>query len=225
MRTDMINGAIFDMDVVLIDSMPIWHNAGALFLEANGKKPRSDLQKILFDKSMMAGAEYMRDAYDLPMTMEKVMQGVIDVVYKHYKESIPAKANVENFLRKLKEKDIAIALATSSDRKLLEAGLSRLHLLSYFDTTVTCLEAGVGKIEPDVYLEAMKRIGTTLENTWVFEDAYHALHTAKKAGFHTVALYDASNDEHQELLKKEADIYLKDLTDFDTFYQFATRES
>ena len=145
MRTDMINGAIFDMDGVLIDSMPIWHNAGALFLEANGKKPRSDLQKILFDKSMMAGAEYMRDAYDLPMTMEEVMQGVIDVVYKHYKESIPAKANVENFLRKLKEKDIAIALATSSDRKLLEAGLSRLHLLSYFDTTVTCLEAGVGK--------------------------------------------------------------------------------
>ena len=37
---------------------------------------------------MMAGAEYMRDAYDLPMTMEEVMQGVIDVVYKHYKESI-----------------------------------------------------------------------------------------------------------------------------------------
>ena len=95
----MINGAIFDMDGVLIDSMPIWHNAGALFLEANGKKPRSDLQKILFDKSMMAGAEYMRDAYDLPMTMEEVMQGVIDVVYKNYKESIPANANVENFLR------------------------------------------------------------------------------------------------------------------------------
>ena len=67
-----------------------------------------------------------------------------------------------------------------------------MHLLSYFDTTVTCLEAGVGKIEPDVYLEAMKRIGTTLENTWVFEDAYHALHTAKKAGFHTVAL-DVAN--------------------------------
>ena len=75
----MINGAIFDMDGVLIDSMPIWHNAGALFLEANGKKPRSDLQKILFDKSMMAGEEYMRDAYDLPMTMEEVRQGVIDV--------------------------------------------------------------------------------------------------------------------------------------------------
>ena len=74
----------------------------------------------------------MRDAYDLPMTMEEVMQGVIDVVYKHYKESIPAKANVENFLRKLKEKDIAIALATSSDRKLLEAGLSRLHFTAGF---------------------------------------------------------------------------------------------
>lgn len=217
----MIKGAIFDMDGVLVDSMPIWHNAGALFLESKGKEPRADLQKILFDKSMMAGAEYMREAYELPMTMEEVMQGVIDIVYKHYQTDIPSKNKVEEFLQKLKEKGVVLALATSSDRKLLEAGLSRLGLLSYFDTTITCLEAGVGKVEPDVYLQAMQRLGTTLEDTWVFEDALHALLTAKKAGFHTVGLYDAASEENQEALRSEADLYMTDLSDFDMFYQFA----
>lgn len=217
----MIKGAIFDMDGVLVDSMPIWHNAGALFLESQGKEPRADLQQILFDKSMMAGAEYMREAYDLPMTMEEVMQGVIDVVYKHYQTSIPAKDKVEKFLKNLKGKGIALALATSSDRKLLEAGLSRLGLLKYFDTTITCLEAGVGKVEPDVYIQAMERLGTTLSDTWVFEDALHALMTAKRAGFKTVALYDAASEENQDDLRREADLYMKDLTDFDLFYQFA----
>ena len=40
------------------------------------------------------------------------------------------------------------------------------------------------------------------------EDALHAIETAKKAGFSTVAVYDKANKE-QEKIRETADIYLK----------------
>ena len=56
-------------------------------------------------------------------------------------------------------------------------------------------------------------MGTDPEETWVFEDVLHAVKTAKKAGFHTVAVYDSASDKDQDKLKETAELYLHDLTE------------
>ena len=43
----MIKGAIFDIDGTLLDSMPVWENAGARYLATLGIKARSDLKERL----------------------------------------------------------------------------------------------------------------------------------------------------------------------------------
>lgn len=53
----------------------------------------------------------------------------------------------------------------------------------------------------------------------MFEDAYHALRTAKKAGFKTVAVYDRSNDKNLAHIWNMADIYLPEFADFDLFWK------
>ena len=55
-----IRGAIFDVDGTLLDSMKIWDQAGARYLESLGKEPEQGLNKILFSLSLADGAAYLK---------------------------------------------------------------------------------------------------------------------------------------------------------------------
>ena len=44
-----------------------------------------------------------------------------------------------------------------------------------------------------------------------------------KAGFKTVGVYDRFSELKQEEIRKHSDIYLEDLTDFQTFWEYASR--
>lgn len=217
----MIQGTIFDMDGVLIDSMPVWEQAGGWYLESQGRKPQEGLKEILFTKSMQESAEYMKEMYDIPKTTDEIVEGVIQIIRHQYEAEIPAKKGVLGFLEGLKSAGIKIVVATSSDRVLAEAGLKRLGILDYVEAIFTCKEAGAGKEYPDVYLRAWESMGTEREATWVFEDVLHGIRTAKKAGFSTVGVYDASSEANQERIREEATVFLEDLTDFDKFYALA----
>ncbi|MCI8551865.1 MAG: hypothetical protein HFF56_02550, partial [Lawsonibacter sp.] len=65
-----------------------------------------------------------------------------------------------------------------------------------------------GKNKPDVYLEAARRLGSTPDNTIVFEDILVAAATAKKAGFTLGVVYDENSAAEQEQLKALADRYI-----------------
>ena len=57
----------------------------------------------------------------------------------------------------------------------------------------------------------------------VFEDAYHAIQTAKKAGFSVVAVYDKSSDNNLKKIWEAADIYLPEFADFEIFWRRVSR--
>ena len=76
----------------------------------------------------------------------------------------------------------------------------------YISALVTCSEVGVDKHVPAVYEKALVLLGTSKEETWVFEDSCVAPTTAHKDGFHTVGVYDAYNFG-QDTIRSLADIY------------------
>ena len=75
----------------------------------------------------------------------------------------------------------------------------------------TSSEVSVGKSNPLIYQEAAKFLGTELEETYVFEDVLYAIETAKKAGFHTVGIYDQYSARDTEKIKQEAEFYLESM--------------
>lgn len=217
----MIKGVIFDVDGVLLNSMPIWENLGELYLRSLGVEAEKDLGEILFTMSLEEGADYLISQYGLNKTPEEIVEGLNREVRDFYAERVPLKEGVREFLYELNEKKIPMVIATSGDRKNTEAALRRLKVLNYFQGIFTCSEIGSGKNQPDIYLAAALQLDTEPAETWVFEDAYHAIRTAKSVGFKTAAVYGKANDKDLAQIWNTADIYLPEFTDFNIFWKRA----
>ena len=74
---------------------------------------------------------------------------------------------------------------------------------------VPCAEAGVGKQQPDIYEQTLALSGCTKEDTVIFEDALHAIRTAKGAGFRLAAIHDPALTESHAEIRRLADWYVE----------------
>ena len=64
------------------------------------------------------------------------------------------------------------------------------------------------KSQPEIYKEAAKRIGVSVEEAMFFDDNIGALQTAKAAGMHTVGVYDPTGEDFMQQMKETADLYI-----------------
>ena len=218
-----IKCAIFDFDGTLFDSMFIWDTAGEVYLRSIDKEPEDDLQKILKPMSLLQSAEYIREKYHIPLSVEEIMDGVNRTVEGFYFHTVEPKPGVIDFLEELYRRNIKMCIATATDRYQVEAALQRCGMSHFFSEIFTCTEVGSGKDRPDIFRKAMEHLQTDRSTTAVVEDAYHAIHTAKQDGFLVIGVYDSHESRQQELLSL-ADVFLSDYFDLTSFWKFASAE-
>jgi len=217
----MLKGLIFDFDGTLFDSMFIWDTAGEVYLRSIGKEPETGLQKVLKPMSLLQSAQYIREKYDIPLSVEDIMDGVNRTVEGYYLHTVETKPGVIDFLEELHHRNIKMCIATATDRYQVEAALQRCKMRHFFSEIFTCTEVGSGKDRPDIFRKAMEHLQTDRTNTAVVEDAYHAAHTAKQDGFLVVGVYDSHESRQQELLQL-ADVFLPDYLHLKNFWKFAS---
>ena len=186
-------GAIFDVDGTLLDSMPVWHNIGEIYLESLGITCEKGLGDKIYAMSLEQGASYLRKEYHLEKSESEIIHEVLKIVDDFYRLEAPLKPGVRRVLDWFRNHGIPMAVATSGNRALALAALERTGAAEYFQTVLTCSEIGVGKDEPEIYLQASQALGCKPEETLVFEDAFHAACTACEAGFPVIGVYDESN--------------------------------
>ena len=219
----MLKGLIFDFDGTLFDSMFIWDTAGEVYLRSIGKEPKTDLQKVLKSMSLLQSAQYIREKYDIPLSVEDIMDGVNRTVEGFYFHTVEPKPGVIDFLEELRRRNIRMCIATATDRYQVEAALQRCGMRHFFSEIFTCTEVGNGKDRPDIFRKAMEHLQTDRNTTAVVEDAYHAVHTAKEDGFLVVGVYDSHESRQQELVRL-ADVFLPDYFNLIKFWKFASAE-
>lgn len=208
-----INAIIFDIDGVLLDSLFIWKELGRRFIVKHGYTPVPDMDEILFSMSMEQGAAWLKDTFSLENSEEEIIQELETRIQTFYFEEVKAKPGAEALLQRINKLGIPVVAATSSPRKHVRKALERNHLLPYLKEIYTTSEIGESKYSPKIYLTAAEALGTEPFGTLVVEDSLYALQTAGKAGFLTAGIYDALGEPDQEQLKKDAQIYCRNLTE------------
>ena len=205
----MIKGAIFDIDGVLLDTMPIWNTLGSGYLRSCGIEPPGDIDKILFSMSMEQGAQYLHDNFLGGKSAEDINEETKKYLEDFYVNRAEAKCGVRELLQLIADKGIPMTAATSSPRHHVTAALERNGLLRYISKTFTTGEMNTSKSEPLIYHAAAEFLGTVPGETLVFEDSLYALRTAARAGFVTVGVAD-SGEPNQTALEAEADVFVRD---------------
>ena len=210
-----LQSAIFDMDGTLLDSMHIWDDLGARMLRARGIEPEADLHEKLKVLTPLEGARYCEETYGLPESVEEINGIFHSMVADFYAHEVQPKPGVQKFLSLLKMEGVWMYVATNTDRPLVELALKHAGLDGFFRGILTCAEAGAGKKEsPEIYERCLRRLRSTKKDTVVFEDALHAIRTAKAAGFRVAGVYDPAFEADQTEIQQLSDYYIRSFEEF-----------
>ena len=155
-------------------------------------------------------AEYFLKRYpNLPLTQQQMLDGMDEMVTSRYETIARPKDGVIDFLEGLRARGIKMAIATLTARRHAEKALIDRDMMKYFEFMLTIEDVGVPKYEPDIYLEAAKRLGLTAGECMVFEDAPYAGVTAKKAGFALCGMTEPAYAEGEDMLRQVSDVFVE----------------
>lgn len=207
-----INGALFDLDGTLTDSMYIWNEAPRALVRRFGGTPPEDLAEQLKEMGRLEASEYMIKTFRLPCKPRQIMDGVNELVTEAYRERVPAKPGAAALLDRLGQLGVPCGIVTASEAFQARDAMVRLGLWKHFLFAFSALQYG-SKTGPGLYLAAAQSLGTAPEHTLVFEDALHAARTARAAGFLVAGVWDTSAEKDQEGLRQCCHWYLTRLDD------------
>lgn len=210
-----IRGAIFDMDGTLTESMHLWIEIGRRYLEGLGYKVSPEQNHEMTRMLLEPMALYMQDEFGLAKSQEQIIAEINKIVEPGYFEDVAVKPTVVESLEAMQERGIRMCVATATDRHLTEACLKRNGIDRFFSAIFTCGEEHCNKRTSQIYDKARAHLGTSPEETYIFEDTYVSILGAKQSGCRVVALEDRWSEKKRDLIKETADVYIARMGDLD----------
>jgi HAD superfamily hydrolase (TIGR01509 family) len=207
------SAVLFDMDGVLVDSEAFIAEAAiAMLAEGYGvvAKREDFLPFVGMGEDRFIGGVAEKHGVALELARDKAR--TYELYFEVIKDRLHEIPGAVAFARECRRRGLKTAVATSADRRKLEANLREVGLAeSDFDAIVDGLQVERKKPFPDIYLEAARRVGADPASCLVVEDAVSGVKAAKAAGMFCLAL--AGSFTEAALREAGADWFASDLTD------------
>lgn len=185
----MIEAVIFDMDGVLADSEPfICEAAMAMFAEHGVQvRPEDFLPWVGTGENSYLGNVARQYGFALDIERDKARTYAIHgEIIKGRLKALPGAVD---FVQYCRSRGLKTALATGADRKKMQDVMMEIHLPPEdFDAVVNGLDVEKGKPHPDIFLEAVRRLGLPAERCLVVEDSTAGLKAALASGARVLGL-------------------------------------
>jgi len=207
----MIAAVVFDMDGVIIDSEQVWDEVREELVADWGGRYSAEAQKAMMGMSSPEWSRYMHDELELPQEPEEINDEVVRRMLERYHGELPLLDGAVDAVRALAA-SYPLAVASSSNRPLIDAVLETAGIAGCFVATVSSEEVRRGKPSPDVYLEAARRLGVAPSRCAAVEDSGNGIRAAKTAGMVVIAYPNAHYPPDAEALGA-ADIVIETLSE------------
>jgi HAD superfamily hydrolase (TIGR01509 family) len=207
----VIEAVVFDLDGVLIQSEEVWDAVRERFTRERGGRYDEEIQRAMMGMSSTEWSRYLHDNAGIPDEPEEINAEVVRRMLGAYETELPLIDGAQAAVRRLAD-EFRLAVASSSNRPLINAVLQAAELAPYFEATVSSEEVAHGKPAPDVYLEAARRLGVEPTRCAAVEDSHGGIRSAKAAGMRVIAIPNPSYPPDEESLA-QADVTLDSLDD------------
>jgi HAD superfamily hydrolase (TIGR01509 family) len=205
----VIEGVIFDLDGVLLDSEHVWDEVREELARERGGRWHERAQREMMGMSSLEWSRYMHDEIGVPDPPEEISAEVVRRLEALYREQLPAMPGAREAVERLAAR-WPLALASSSNRELIVLALELLGVADRFQATVSSEEVPRGKPAPDVYLEAARRLRADPTRAAAVEDSHNGIRAAKAAGMRAIAIPNRRFPPGDDALA-EADLVLETL--------------
>ena len=207
------NTVIFDMDGLLIDSEPLWHEAATEVFAHYGKKlsPKEYATTIGLRTSEFVSwwlRDYRFDEAELKKAGDSIEQLVISKIKAKGKPMVGYDHIIDFFY----QKKFKIGLATSSPLSIANTVTQLLGLDNYIEVKASAEKLPYGKPHPQVYLDCAQSLNAHPLQCICFEDSVNGMIAAKAARMKCVVVppYHLQKDEKWSI----ADLKISSLQNF-----------
>jgi HAD superfamily hydrolase (TIGR01509 family) len=183
----VIEAVVFDLDGVLVDSEQVWDDVREELTRERGGRWHERAQADMMGMSSPEWSRYMHDTLGLPESPHEISVEVVRRMEERYRQELPVVAGAREAVERLGA-HFRLALASSSNRELIDAVLEAASLVRWFEVTVSSEEAARGKPAPDVFLEAARRLGVEAARCAAIEDSGNGIAAAHAARMRVVAI-------------------------------------
>jgi HAD superfamily hydrolase (TIGR01509 family) len=207
----VIDGVIFDLDGLLLDSEQVWDAAREELANERGGRWHPQAQRDMMGMSSPEWSRYMHDVIRVPEPPDEINAEVVRRLENSYREHLPVIPGAREAVARLAER-WPLALASSSNRELIDLALELMGLTRHFEATVSSEEVARGKPAPDVYLEAACRLAVDPTRAAAIEDSHNGIRAAKAAGMRVIAIPNSHFPPDEDALAR-ADAVLNELAE------------
>ena len=186
-RLSRIEAVVFDLDGVLVDSEHIWDEVREELAGERGGRWHDRAQADMMGMSSKEWSRYMHDVVGLADSPKEINDEVVRRLLARYAEQLPLIEGATDAVRRLAG-SFRLALASSSNRAVIDAVLADSGLAPLFEATVSSEEVTRGKPAPDVFLEAARLLGLAPSRCAAVEDSGNGIRAAHQAGMRVIAI-------------------------------------
>lgn len=210
----MKSGAvIFDMDGLLIDSEPLWEEAGAELL----KEFNIELTPEQYHSSTgLRTVEWIAHWFSFFKIEEHYADNAVTSIINKAIGKIEAQGlampGVPEIFSFFDSRGFKMAIATSSPVKLADMVADKLNIRRYLSCITSAEELRYGKPHPEVYLNCAMQLGVSPAQCICFEDSFNGMIAVKAARMKCVVVPLAASYPQEKW--GAADMKLRSLTQF-----------